>query len=168
MQIGKTGSLFALWRFFGVLLGALEHPLQPRRKICCTGYFRGVTHGICRAFLSPQVKMGRVQNITGCFQPVSRRCGEDNAIAFSPDGGEIEIAVRSAGATQVVGVLSATPRNRGRARLSRAAADPRPRFPRARPDGQAQAAPGGNRGSPVCFRQSCVKSQRWPDTLVGP
>ena len=20
----------------------------------------------------------------------------------------------------------------------------------------------------VCFRQSCVKSQRWPDTLVGP
>ena len=48
--------------------------------------------------------MGRVQNITGCFQPVSRRCGEDNAIAFSPDGGEIEIAVRSAGATQVVEV----------------------------------------------------------------
>ena len=45
-------------------------------------------------------------------------------------------------------VLSATLRNRGRARLSRAAADPRPRFPRARPDGQAQAAPGGNRGSP--------------------
>ena len=46
-------------------------------------------------------------------------------------------------------VLSATLRNPGRARLSRAAAEARPRFPRARPDGYAQAAHGGKRGSPA-------------------
>jgi hypothetical protein len=59
LRLGKLeelGSLFAVWRFFGVLLGTVEHPLEPQRKISCTGCSGGVMHGICRAFLSPQVK----------------------------------------------------------------------------------------------------------------
>jgi hypothetical protein len=31
-KIGKTGSLFAVWRFFGALLGAVEHPVEPQRR----------------------------------------------------------------------------------------------------------------------------------------
>jgi hypothetical protein len=78
MQIENTGSLFSVWRFFGVLLGAVEHPLEPQRKISCTGCSRGVTHGICGAFLFLQVKWYASKPSPAAFDHF--RAGADNNI----------------------------------------------------------------------------------------